>query len=484
MNLEYQAFDKLCQIIKQDYLHIVEFYDKDIKAYPEPLELATDSFENLISDCLIDIFSEGAPKNSFVELRNFLQTKKVNYKRRISRDKVKLAGNIKSEDAKTLNYLNLFFKQNALLPNVLKGSTGYTNKADYLADLKVKTDNWEKEDLSMLKNPLIDFCGANKIKWFLDELYFIIVSLLLDNNLSLLNFSKPHAESLVEKPMFSPQSKRINSKDLVMDNDSNAIYQISEEFAMIIKDSQNEILKLLDTKDFEILSKLLSFLTEDLTARYTGKVEFDEIEIAKILANNNRPSNLHYKRAEERLYYLRKIDFYDYDAQSNQTKMYRLINDVIIDHNTKRVQVFFGDTIMDNVINKQLIYIPNDVLALLTYPASSKLAPILQKERIRLYMEDNTMSNFTQVYNYSFFSNKFLFTSKSSKKNWNIIKDSLCEFVDNDIIVKEYHMNRDSTLAITFIPFTESEIKDLLRYFKRGESVANLLPVDVKNTAL
>lgn len=112
------------------------------------------------------------------------------------------------------------------------------------------------------------------------------------------------------------------------------------------------------------------------------------------------------------------------------------------------------ELLADTIINENYILIPQKTYGMLENSISKVLAHALKKEQIVMSGEDSR----TGFYSYSFFQRNILFSSKSKKKNMDLVLDSLNEFVDKKIIISSFVVRGDG-FDITFLPIGKDDIK-------------------------
>ena len=142
--------------------------------------------------------------------------------------------------------------------------------------------------------------------------------------------------------------------------------------------------------------------------------------------------------------------------RSDDYKAYfSLVDHMYVDSKKKQISCVFGEFIANALIQQKLITITSPVYSVLHNKLSSIICYALKKEQIS---NQNTLVG---EYTYVYFQTIVRF--KSNKKNTNIklLKESLQEFVNNQVIVKNFSVTNTGIFTIHFFKLSNAEISDL-----------------------
>ena len=129
---------------------------------------------------------------------------------------------------------------------------------------------------------------------------------------------------------------------------------------------------------------------------------------------------------------------------------------VVVDLNT------LGKEVVDYHVGKNVIKkISNSCRKLVEYNFSYEEAG----SKIYFNLFDNIVikedvETFIGEYNYTYFQKIVRFKLKNKKKNLQLIKESLQEFVDNNIVIDSFEL-KNNVFIIKFLPLSAAEIQDL-----------------------
>lgn len=486
MKLEQQAVEKLYDFILKDEIgkQLYTFHQKEI--YPTPKHSI--KFVDTIEYCLYNIvgFKDMKPNLIKKEIRNELLNKKRVIKQRIKRLKTSLITKISEPNGNIQNDIKAMFSINKSNPNTLMVLYSTVNSDEYIDRLLKEQEEWLTNNDLLINHPYSQFAGEVKVDWYYLDLAIVCLEYILANDSNFINFSSFYANDLIDMPFFSPSPTSIPSSELRYDTtqalEHQAIFNINENSEMIIQSTKddkgnvNQIrkYKTLDSKDFEILNKILIYLDKNFVK--TGEINFNIVDIAKAVFNTDKPSKKNYDTIVERLDYIRCVQFRQFDALHNQTRMYSLIDEVLIDHNLNIGKVKFGERIVQNFLDRKLTFVTANHITQSTSSFAKRLGLVLQRER--MIAGTGTDNKYIATYDYSFFKSKFIFISKSFKKNWQMIIEALNELANEGTIINDYTVKTDNSIEIHFKKLTSSEIVDLDFY---EQNIFELILEEPKN---
>lgn len=470
MKLERQAVENLCSYIMDNETgsRLHTFHQQEI--YPMPKHSI--KFTDTVDYCLYNIIGFSDLKSNLIknEIKQYLLNKRRVLKQKIKRTRNSIITKMEKPDGEIQQNIRSVFAFNQSNPNTLLLLYKTVQADEYIQSLLQQQEQWAQGNNMLIDHPYTQFIGEAKIDWYYLELALLCLDYILENDSNFINFSSFYANDLIDMPFFSPAPTNIPASELrynmTQTLEHQAIFNINENSEMIIQTTKDEKgnvnqvrkYKTLDSKDFEILNKILVYLDKNFVK--SGEINFNIVDIAKAVFNTDKPSKKNYETIVDRLDYIRCVQFRQYDSLHNQTRMYSLIDDVVIDHNLNIGKVKFGDMIVQNFLDKKLTFIATNHIKQLDSSFAKRLGIILQRERM-VVCTNNTDNKNMATYDYSFFKSKFIFTSKSFKKNWQMIIEALDELLSTGTILESYTIKTDNSVNIYFKKLTVNEITDL-----------------------
>lgn len=287
------------------------------------------------------------------------------------------------------------------------------------------------------------------------------------------SFYRSYPESFIQSPLFAPSSFNLIMKktgdnlleETVYDEDGNPL------LALVIPDSEgSNHPKVMDETDLKILN---SFIASIDNSFYQNKSTTMDIRALTRAVVGYHPGSANYKYIADRCM---KLVNYNYTVMSEGgTLAFNIFdniailddgfNEVVIDDSisvideTKEYTVIatFGDVLANAIIQKQLVQITEKNYDALQNPMSKIIYYALEKERVSLHGSGLNHC----IYSYTYFQKIVRFKVKNRIKNLKLIEESLQDFVDNGVCVKDFERLDDGSYRITFLPLSDEELEDI-----------------------
>lgn len=278
----------------------------------------------------------------------------------------------------------------------------------------------------------------------------------LNGNLS--SYLITYPEPLVDKPLFSPspvalvmQNTDNLLKNILTDENDNVIMEttiregISQESKLITPKS-------LSAFDLKVLNAII--VNADMNVFYKDRTVIASYATLCNYIMDYRPNTQDYKKIEESCRKLAQYN-YTYIFDDDYKAYFSLVDHMYVDSKKKQISCVFGEFIANALIQQKLITITSPVYSVLHNKLSSIICYALKKEQI------SNQSTLVGEYTYVYFQTIVRF--KSNKKNTNIklLKESLQEFVNNQVIVKNFSVTNTGIFTIHFFKLSNAEISDL-----------------------
>ena len=153
----------------------------------------------------------------------------------------------------------------------------------------------------------------------------------------------------------------------------------------------------------------------------------------------------------------RKLVEYNFSYEEAGSKIYfNLFDNIVIKEDVERPYAIaqFGEILSNAIIKKKLISITSASYDVLDNNLSRIICYAMKREQIA------NQETFIGEYNYTYFQKIVRFKLKNKKKNLQLIKESLQEFVDNNIVIDSFEL-KNNVFIIKFLPLSAAEIQDL-----------------------
>jgi hypothetical protein len=131
------------------------------------------------------------------------------------------------------------------------------------------------------------------------------------------------------------------------------------------------------------------------------------------------------------------------------------MDNIDVDRKKKKISCTFGEVLANAIIQRELITITAPAYSVLRNNISSIICYALKKEQI---INQATLS---EEYTYVYFQKIVRFASNNKKTNIKLLKESLQEFVDNGIIIRNFSASITGVFTLEFLPLSDAEMCDL-----------------------
>lgn len=332
---------------------------------------------------------------------------------------------------------------------------------------------WSEDTNSFLTNyPYLKNKTINQIeKAIIADITVIIGDTIMtkyDGIIQDMIVEKPY--SYVDNPIFSNNRGKLSLSDDVIEDDNNIYhysdYSPSNDYKLRVLVSkeyaQDKQVRLLDNTDENIFSQVMKQRSNMFATQ--RKIFVNIGNIVKNLFNSDGIDN--YKMVESRLYKMLNIRFNAFYKDGSIG--FGIFDFVKVDYNNGwTAEITVNEQIYQEYLNKQTIRMYKDIMQRFELPMSKSLIFALQKERFSCYSDKQS---YKQVYDYSFFTHKLRFKSRSKKENYKLIESSLEEIRKNGVGIKTFYREGDK-FYIEYYPVTEYEMEDLIHSSPHNEEI-------------
>ena len=268
------------------------------------------------------------------------------------------------------------------------------------------------------------------------------------------SYMRMFPEQLIDKPLFSP-----SSFTLMMDQASNNLLK-----EIITDDEGTELLevtvnsgrltppKSMDSSDLKLVNAFISSINMQEFSK-DKSVVVDLNTLGKELVDYHVGKNVITKITNS----CRKLVEYNFSYEEEGTKLFfNLFDNITIKEDAERPYAIaqFGEILSNAIIQKKLISITSASYDVLQNNLSRIICYALKREQIA--NQETLMGE----YSYTYFQKIVRFKLTNKKKNMQLIQESLQEFVDNGIAIKNFELT-NGVFIIHFLPLSVAEIDDL-----------------------
>ncbi|MFC5449142.1 hypothetical protein ACFPOG_12790 [Paenibacillus aestuarii] len=279
------------------------------------------------------------------------------------------------------------------------------------------------------------------------------------------NWISIRSEEMVEYPIFTDGLKKMKN---VLYNSGTTIayddYKLSDDrvLRLLISADENDEVQLdktfmLDETDSEIFELIMQQRDERFIKEKTITFDINPI-VNRIYGNHGSKA---YELLEGRLMKFHRfaIEGRTSGKDTKTTFAYNLFQSVkVIKSATAGIygEVEFSDTLHQQLITNQTVKIYSHLIHRLENRMSKILIYAFQKERLDAHLHGRDVK---QHFEYSFFTNRIRFRYKKIETNLKQITDSLQEFKNANILIKDFKRVGNG-FNITLTPLSESEKAD------------------------
>lgn len=260
--------------------------------------------------------------------------------------------------------------------------------------------------------------------------------------------------TLLEKPLFSPSSFTLMMetasnnllKEIITDDDGHELLEVTVNSGKLTPP------KSMDFNDLKLINAFISNINMQEFSREKSVV-VDLNTLGKEVVDYHVGKNVLTKISNS----CRKLVEYNFSYEEEGSKMYfNLFDNITIKEDAERPYAIaqFGEILSNAIIQKKLISITSASYDVLQNSLSKIICYSMKREQIA---NQETLSN---EYSYTYFQKIVRFKLKNKKKNMELIQESLQEFVDNKIAIKEFEL-KNGIFVIHFLPLSTAELVDL-----------------------
>lgn len=261
-------------------------------------------------------------------------------------------------------------------------------------------------------------------------------------------------EELLEKPLFSPSSFTLMMetasnnllKEIITDENGDELLEVT------VNNGKLTPPKSMDSNDLKLVNAFISNINIQEFSREKSVV-VDLNTLGKELVDYHVGKNVTNKISNS----CRKLVEYNFSYEEEGSKMYfNLFDNIAIKEDAERPYAIaqFGEILSNAIIKKKLISITSASYDVLDNNLSRIICYAMKREQI------SNQETFIGEYNYTYFQKIVRFKLKNKKKNLQLIKESLQEFVDNNIVIDSFEL-KNNVFIIKFLPLSDAEIQDL-----------------------
>lgn len=328
---------------------------------------------------------------------------------------------------------------------------------EIIEDYKNKASEWKDNPNSLLISfpGLSSFTNKSIYKSLKNDLIISIwkyIETELAGNID--SYMRMFPEQLIDKPLFSP-----SSFTLMMDQASNNLLK-----EIITDDEGTELLevtvnsgrltppKSMDSSDLKLVNAFISSINMQEFSK-DKSVVVDLNTLGKELVDYHVGKNVITKITNS----CRKLVEYNFSYEEEGTKLFfNLFDNITIKEDAERPYAIaqFGEILSNAIIQKKLISITSASYDVLQNNLSRIICYALKREQIA--NQETLMGE----YSYTYFQKIVRFKLTNKKKNMQLIQESLQEFVDNGIAIKNFELT-NGVFIIHFLPLSVAEIDDL-----------------------
>ena len=259
---------------------------------------------------------------------------------------------------------------------------------------------------------------------------------------------------LVDKPLFSPSSFTLMMdtasnnllKEIITDDDGKELLEVTVDSGKLTPP------KAMDSNDLKLVNAFISNI--NMQEFYKEKsVVVDLNTLGKEVVDYHVGKNVIKKISNS----CRKLVEYNFSYEEAGSKIYfNLFDNIVIKEDVERPYAIaqFGEILSNAIIKKKLISITSASYDVLDNNLSRIICYAMKREQI------SNQETFIGEYNYTYFQKIVRFKLKNKKKNLQLIKESLQEFVDNNIVIDSFEL-KNNVFIIKFLPLSDAEIQDL-----------------------
>jgi hypothetical protein len=268
------------------------------------------------------------------------------------------------------------------------------------------------------------------------------------------SYMRMFPEQLLDKPLFSPSSFTLMMdqasnnllKEIITDDDGKELLEVTVNSGKLTPP------KSMDSSDLKLVNAFISNINMQEFSK-DKSVVVDLNTLGKELVDYHVGKNVITKITNS----CRKLVEYNFYYEEAGTKLFfNLFDNITIKEDAERPYAIaqFGEILSNAIIQKKLISITSASYDVLQNNLSRIICYALKREQIA--NQETLMGE----YSYTYFQKIVRFKLTNKKKNMQLIQESLQEFVDNRIAIKDFEL-ANGVFIIHFLPLSPAEIEDL-----------------------
>lgn len=457
---------------------LVSFFNENKEKYNFPAE----SFSSVIEEALTEAFVDDSV--SVKELRSAQVRTRRQKKTRWLDNLKKSNESISLDDKDSPFYLAFVFYNNYPVAN-FKSIFNADNVQDYIDKTIAAATEWVNDINSYFATfPLLSFIKKERFyKFFLNDVLFMALDIInkqYDGQIK--SFFRHRPNILIDTPVFNVKSSKVplttstNGQLLANFVTGNGTLMVQVDGMKLVG---SDSFKALDARDEAIISSLVANTGKDF---YTSKTIIVDLgTLLRSAYNTKTPSARAYKDVLDRLHRMANVR-YTYEEKDKGKYTFGVLDtvqDQVID-GKHTILVTLSQRLYDEIIKQNTTKVTKDSFDKLENPIARLLYPSLQRERIRLTLKkqyvSETDTRLKETYDQLFFARSILMNPRTKAKNAAMIEQALDDFVHFNIAIESYRKINKDNFEILFYALSPAERFD----FRIDSEQENIYIIDQK----
>ena len=437
-------------VIKKLDPKLNQFYELKKKV----INFKANSFQSLVQNALTTCYKGYMIPDALISVINALKNSRYKKRHRIYKSFMNDI-DVLSIDDPQFPLANIVTLARTLTPDKYFIMFGNKSIEDLIADEVKNVEAWKADTHSLfIEFPIIsNFSDKNILQMINTDIALNAWNYIyneLDGNIN--RYFNKYPVYLLDKPIFSSipiqlfDGEEDTDKDVISDEDGNEILTTSISSNRASSIPYNSLSK----ADLKIFITILANANMETFCR-DRTIVMKKSTLAKSLVSYN-PGSYAYDKVKVVCENLLK---YDYKwTVGGKTLVFNFFDNILIDDKLNQVIFTFGEVLANDLIEQRLIQIATPDYNALTTSIAQIICYAMKREQIAHQQSLNA------IYSYSFFQKNIRFASKSKKNNIKLLKEALQDFIENKIIIKQYHVDSNGTFTIQFLKLSDTEIED------------------------
>ena len=431
---------------------IIDYFNKKKNL----LHFSTAGVTELIDETLMDYLDGKSSREDLIPIINKIKKSRLQKRSRWYKSYINDIDTINIDDPKH-PLANIVVMAKTLPVDDYTKMFGDKDLDEIIDDKKKAATQWKNDSNSLL----IDFPGIssltnNSIYNSLKNDLIISAWKYIEDELAgnIDSYLRLFPVDLVDKPLFSPSSFTLMMdtasnnllKEIITDEDGKELLEVTVDSGKLTPP------KAMDSNDLKLVNAFISNI--NMQEFYKEKsVVVDLNTLGKEVVDYHVGKNVIKKISNS----CRKLVEYNFSYEEAGSKIYfNLFDNIVIKEDVERPYAIaqFCEILSNAIIKKKLISITSASYDVLDNNLSRIICYAMKREQIA------NQETFIGEYNYTYFQKIVRFKLKNKKKNLQLIKESLQEFVDNNIVIDSFEL-KNNVFIIKFLPLSAAEIQDL-----------------------